>query len=162
MATVIKSSDKGFFTTKEIGERNRQLLYGKLSNYGVDILHTTLNIGECSPLHFHKKDIETFYILKGKFELQISTKTDIDKLDTIIAEPGDFVISPQFTWRSFKALINGSEILIISSPSNEYKFITDLQKSRFGETGQLNKKYLKLFDEKHGIVIGQPPLKSKL
>ena len=161
MATVIRKTDKGLVSTDLIGPNARILLDGNKSNNHVDIIHETNNIGEGAPLHYHKFDLETFYVLKGKYKIEVSSKQDKNKIETIIATPGDFVICPTFTYRSFAALENKSEVLIINSPSKAVNFLKDLwAKSNYTGGGSFTKEEIQFFQDKHGIVIEAP--KSKL
>ena len=64
-------------------------LDGNLSDNKVDIIHGMYNIGDGAPLHFDKYDTETFYVLKGKFKIEMSWKNDNNKIETVIADIGD-------------------------------------------------------------------------
>ena len=160
MATVIRKTDKGLVSSDSIGPDARVLLNGSKSNNNVDIIHEVHNIGAGAPLHYHKFDTETFYVLKGKYKIEMSSKEDKNKIETVIATPGDFVICPTFTYRSFAAMEDKSEVLIINAPSKAVNFLKDLwAKSNYRGGGSFTKEQIQFFQNEHGIVIESPQSK---
>eukprot|EP01084_Bolivina_argentea_P256756 432401_1 len=161
MAIVIRSNEEGLADTKDVGPSHRVLLNGKLSDNHFDIIHGVYNIDQGAPLHFHKHDIETFYILKGEFKIECSSKYNNNKIETVIVKPGDYVICPTLTYRAFSALKDQSEMLIINGPSGVAEFVKDLWKSQFEKSGNLNYQTVESFKNKYGIIVENPP-QSKL
>ncbi|MFW6139554.1 MAG: cupin domain-containing protein [Spirochaetota bacterium] len=64
--------------------------------------------GQTCPLHYHRIKHETFYLVKGKVEMEAGGKT-------VIMKQGDIKVMPQNTWHRFTGLEN-SLILECSKP----------------------------------------------
>eukprot|EP00483_Globobulimina_turgida_P011989 UN12011 len=158
MAFVIRKNDRGLSPLKDVGATHRVLLNGQLSDNKFDVVHGVYDIGQGAPLHFHQRDIETFYILKGEFKIECSSKDD-KKIETTIVKAGDYVICPILTYRAFAALQDQSEMLIINGPSQLAEFTKDLWKSQFEQSVDLGQKTLNLFKHKYGIIVESPQSK---
>lgn len=108
------------------------------------------------PPHTRLQDDEGFYVLEGEMEHQIDG-------ETVIARPGDFVLAPQGSLRSFRFRTPSARLLLLLSPGGAEEGLRELGRPapslvpQFPEGGLPSPERMQEAFASHGVMFAAPP-----
>mmetsp|Transcript_6154 Transcript_6154/g.15194 ORF Transcript_6154/g.15194 Transcript_6154/m.15194 type:complete len:150 (-) Transcript_6154:39-488(-) len=118
--------------TTPTGEVTRFLATTATADNRVFVSESFLPAGASAPMHYHRHDEESFYVLSGDMEFDIVANPEskdpppTGPVQTIKAGRGTFVTAAPFVPRAFRA-ITDSKVLIVNAPGGPAEaFLRDI------------------------------------
>lgn len=93
--------------------RMKTLATAEETNGAFELVEDRRNQGEGAAPHVHRNSEEAFYVLEGRFTFGRGP-------DEIVAEQGDFVLIPRGTRHFYRAITDGSRVLILYAPPGRF------------------------------------------
>jgi quercetin dioxygenase-like cupin family protein len=109
------------------------------------------------PPHIRRQDDEGFYVLQGEMEHQIDG-------ETVVARPGDFVLAPQGSLRSFRFRTPEARLLLLLAPGGAEEGLREIGRPapslipQFPEGGLPSPEKMQSAFAAHGVEFGMPPV----
>ena len=109
------------------------------------------------PLHLHRREDESFYILEGTFAFQIGVgEASLNETRALTATAGWFMTAPKGTPHSYKNIgTTPAKMLTLFVPAGIENFFEDL--SKLTAAGTLDTDSIVAVSAKQGIEVVSPP-----
>ena len=137
-----------------LGDETRFLAVGEATGRRFDFMIVTSSYLTGPPLHTHRDQDDTFYVLDGVLSVQIGD-------EVYELEPGDFATAPPGVAHTFGNMRRGQELVRavnIMTPGGFDKFLTEFS----GLPGPPDAELAQRWHEKYGLTIVGPPLSVRL
>jgi mannose-6-phosphate isomerase-like protein (cupin superfamily) len=137
-----------------LGDEVRLLAVGEGTGRRFDFLIQTYGYLSGPPLHTHRDQDDTFYILDGVLSVQIGD-------EVYELEPGDFATAPPGVPHTFGNMRRGQELVRavnIMTPGGFDEFLAEFS----GLPGPPDAELERRWHEKYGLTIVGPPLSVRL
>ncbi len=134
-----------------LGDAIHVKLSGDDTDRAYAMMEDTTEPQDGPPLHRHKREDESFYVLEGHYRFSVDGQE-------IKAGPGAFVHAPRGTVHTFQNIgQTAGRILVTVQPAGLEVFFADLSAATAGMTEPDMKVIIPIF-EKHGLEVLGPPL----
>jgi quercetin dioxygenase-like cupin family protein len=137
-----------------LGDETRFLAVGDGTGRRFDFMIVTFSYLAGPPLHTHRDQDDTFYVLDGVLSIQIGD-------DVYDLGPGDFATAPPGVPHTFANTRHGQELvraINVMTPGGFDEFLTEFSRL----SGPPDAEQAQRWEEKYGITIVGPPLAVKL
>ena len=138
-----------------LGDEMRLLAVGKATGRRFDFMIGDFSYLSGPPLHMHRDQDDTFYVLDGVLSVQIGD-------EVYELEPGDFATAPPGVPHTFGNMRRGQELvraINIMTPGGFDEFLTEFSGAPPGPPdAELSRRW----NEKYGLTIVGPPLSVRL
>jgi quercetin dioxygenase-like cupin family protein len=99
-----------------LASRVRIHVSGARTDGGFALIEETAPAGDQPPLHVHRNEDETFYVLEGEVTLWVGEKT-------YVLRPGDCAFAPRGVPHTLRAGEGGARKLVASTPASFESFV---------------------------------------
>ena len=138
-----------------LGDEMRLLAVGEGTGRRFDFMIGTFSYLSGPPLHTHRDQDDTFYVLDGVLSVQIGD-------EVYELEPGDFATAPPGVPHTFGNMRRGQELvraINIMTPGGFDEFLTEFSGL---PPGPPDAELLRRWQERYGVTIVGPPLAVRL
>jgi quercetin dioxygenase-like cupin family protein len=138
-----------------LGDEMRLLAVGEGTGRRFDFMIGTFSYLVGPPLHTHRDQDDTFYVLDGVLSVQIGD-------EVYELEPGDFATAPPGVPHTFGNMRRGQELVRavnLMTPGGLDEFLTEFSGL---PPGAPDAELLRRWHEKYGVTIVGPPLAVRL
>ena len=138
-----------------LGDEMRFLAVGEGTGRRFDFMIGTFSYLSGPPLHTHRDQDDTFYVLDGVLSVQIGD-------EVYELEPGDFATAPPGVPHTFGNMRRGQDLVRavnIMTPGGFDEFLTEFSGS---PPGAPDAELLRRWDQRYGVTIVGPPLAVRL
>ncbi|MBW7456408.1 quercetin 2,3-dioxygenase [Paenibacillus sepulcri] len=98
---------------------NSILVSGEDTNGEFCVVHCSVNENDGPPLHVHRDEDESFYVLDGELEMTLGN-------ETLLVKSGDYVFAPRGIPHTFKVRSKKAHFLVTAYPAGFDSFVKEL------------------------------------